>query len=76
MKKDIHPKYGPVKIIMPNGDKLDSFSTSSSDILVDIDYREHFAWKGGVSAVNVRSNQVADFNKKFGSLFSTPNASA
>jgi large subunit ribosomal protein L31 len=76
MKKDIHPKYGPVTIVMPNGDKFETFSTMSNDILVDVDYREHSAWKGGVSTVNTRSNQVADFNKKFGGIFAMPSASA
>jgi ribosomal protein L31 len=74
MKKDIHPKYGPINIVMPNGDKFETFSTVSSDIYVDVDYREHSAWKGGVSTVNTRSNQVADFNKKFGGIFAMPAA--
>ena len=72
MKKDIHPKYGPVTITMPNGDKFLTASTSSNDVLVDVDFREHSAWKGGVSTVNSRANQVSEFNKKFGGIFAMP----
>jgi len=72
MKKDIHPNYGPMKITMPNGDEFITASTSSADVLVDVDFREHSAWKGGVSAVNTRANQVSDFNKKFGGIFAMP----
>ena len=76
MKKNIHPNYGAVTIVMPNGDKFETCSTISGagDILVDVDYREHSAWKGGVSTINTRSNQVADFNKKFGGIFAMPAA--
>lgn len=73
MKKDIHPTYKELKIIMANGDEFTTGSTYSGDsVLLDVDFREHPAWKGGVAVLNTRANQVADFNKKFGSLFSAP----
>lgn len=76
MKKNIHPKYGPVTIMMPSGEKFETFSTSTNDVLVEIDFREHSAWKGGVSTVNTRANQISDFNKKFGGMFAAPIAAA
>ncbi len=73
MKKDIHPNYKELKIVMANGDTFMTNSTYNGDsVLLDVDFREHPAWKGGVATVNTRSNQVADFNKKFGSIFSIP----
>jgi large subunit ribosomal protein L31 len=73
MKKDIHPKYKELKIVMANGETFVTSSTYEGDsVLLDVDFREHPAWKGGIALINTRSNQVADFNKKFGSMFSAP----
>lgn len=73
MKKDIHPQYKDVKIVMANGDTFITGSTYPGDsVLLDVDFREHPAWKGGIGPINARSNQVADFNKKFGGMFSAP----
>jgi large subunit ribosomal protein L31 len=73
MKKDIHPKYKELKIIMNNGNQFNTSSTYPGEsILLDVDYREHPAWKGGVATVNTKANQVAAFNKKFGGIFATP----
>lgn len=77
MKKDIHPTYKDLKIVMANGDTFMTGSTYAGEsVLVDVDFREHPAWKGGVAMVNTRSNQVADFNKKFGGIFAMPTAKA
>lgn len=73
MKKDIHPTYKQLKIIMANGDEFVTSSTYPGEsVLLDVDFREHPAWKGGVAMLNTKANQVADFNKKFGGLFSVP----
>ena len=75
MKKDIHPRYKELKIIMTNGDEFTTKSTYHGEsILLDVDYREHPAWRGGVATVNSKANQVASFNKKFGDIFSAPKA--
>jgi large subunit ribosomal protein L31 len=77
MKKDIHPKYKELKIVMNNGDEFITKSTYPGDsILVDVDYREHPAWKGGVASLNSKASQVASFNKKFGNIFSAPTPKA
>lgn len=73
MKKDIHPNYKKLKIVMANGEEFETSSTYAGEsVLLDVDFREHPAWKGGVALVNTRANQVADFNKKFGNMFSAP----
>ncbi|MCT4635433.1 MAG: 50S ribosomal protein L31 [Rickettsiales bacterium] len=73
MKKDIHPKYKELKIVIPNGDEFTTSSTYSGEsVLLDVDFREHPAWKGGVASVNTKSSQVTEFNKKFGGIFSAP----
>ena len=70
MKKDIHPKYKELKIIMMGGDEFKTSSTYHGEsILLDVDFRKHPAWRGGVASVNTNANQVSAFNKKFGGLF-------
>jgi len=70
MKKDIHPNYKELKLVMANGEEFHTSSTYSGDsYLVDIDFREHPAWKGGVAVVNTKANQVSKFNEKFGGIF-------
>lgn len=71
MKKNTHPVYTPLTILMNNGDKFPTKSTYKGDTyLVDVYFKNHPAWKGGVASVNTNANQVSQFNKKFGSLFS------
>jgi large subunit ribosomal protein L31 len=73
MKKDIHPKYKELKIVMAGGEEFTTSSTYHGDsILLDVDFRKHPAWKGGVASVNTNANQVAEFNKKFGGIFAAP----
>lgn len=73
MKKDIHPNYKELEVVMPNGEKFTTSSTHHGEsILLDVDFREHPAWKGGVATINTKANQVADFNKKFGGIFAAP----
>jgi large subunit ribosomal protein L31 len=77
MKKDIHPAYKELKIIMANGDEFITSSTYSGEsVLLDVDFREHPAWKGGMAMLNTKANQVSDFNKKFGSIFAAPTKKA
>ena len=66
MKKEIHPKYKPLKIKIGE----DMFQTMSScredEILMDIDFRKHPAWtKKGVNTANLTNQNVNAFNKRF-----------
>lgn len=73
MKKNIHPTYKELKVTMPNGDEFITSSTYNGEsVLLDVDFREHPAWKGGVATINAKSSQVAEFNKKFGGIFAAP----
>lgn len=73
MKKGIHPKYKELKIIMSGGEEFITSSTYHGEsILLDVDFRKHPAWRGGVATVNTNANQVAEFNKKFGGIFASP----
>jgi len=66
MKKDIHPAYHPITIVMTDGTRYESRSTygKSGDVLqLDVDPKTHPAWVGGV---NLRkTGQMEKFNNKF-----------
>ena len=75
MKKDIHPKYKSLKVIIGE----DSFAMKSTyggeEYRVDIDYRKHPAWVGGgVSSASNTNKNISNFNKKFGNLSFGPRA--
>ncbi|MEK6733763.1 MAG: 50S ribosomal protein L31 [Pseudomonadota bacterium] len=74
MKKDIHPKYKELRIIMTDGGEFKTKSTYHGEsVLLDVDFRKHPAWRGGgVASINANANQVASFNKKFGGIFAAP----
>ena len=69
MKKDTHPKYKSLTVIIDK-DSFDMKSTyGGEEYRVDIDYRKHPAWLGGgVSSASNTNQSVSNFNKKFGSL--------
>ncbi len=66
MKKDIHPDYHPITIMMTDGTKYESRSTygKPGDVLqLDVDPKTHPAWVGGV---NLRkTGQMEKFKNKF-----------
>lgn len=70
MKRDIHPRYKAFKITMTDGTKFVTNSTCEADeLILDVDFRNHPAWRGGVAAqINQKASQIAKFNKKFGAL--------
>ena len=48
MKKNVHPKYHLVKVIMTNGETFEVGSTyAGSELILDIDPSCHPAWTGG-----------------------------
>jgi large subunit ribosomal protein L31 len=71
MKKDIHPDYHKITIVMTDGTKYDSYSTYGKDgdvLQLDVDPLTHPAWVGGV---NLRkTGQMEKFHNRFAS-FST-----
>ena len=70
MKKDIHPDYHEITVVMTDGSKFKTRSTygkSGDEIKLDIDPKTHPAWTGQHRIVD-SGGQVARFNKKFGKL--------
>ena len=70
MKKDIHPDYHEITVIMTDGTKYKTRSTmgKAGDILkLDIDPKSHPAWTGQHRILD-SGGQVARFNRRFSGL--------
>ena len=70
MKKDIHPDYHEITLVMTDGSERKTRSTwgKEGDVLaLDIDPLSHPAWTGGKQQV-AEGGRVAQFNKRFGGL--------
>ena len=73
MKKNIHPDYHKIKVVMTDGSHFETKSTwgKEGEILrLDIDSKSHPAWTGGVQKV-LDKGRVSKFFKKFSNLRST-----
>lgn len=71
MKKDIHPKYHMINVVMTDGSKFQTRSTwgKEGDTLnLDIDPKSHPAWTGGQQTLIDRGGRVSKFKQKFGFL--------
>ena len=67
MKKDIHPEYHEIKVVMTDGTELTTRSTwgeTGETLKLDIDPKTHPAWTGEHRLVD-SGGQVAKFNKRF-----------
>lgn len=67
MKKDIHPDYHEVTLIMTDGTEIKTRSTmgkAGDKIRLDIDPLTHPAWTGVYRLVDT-GGQLARFNKRF-----------
>ena len=70
MKKEIHPKYHKIKVVMTDGTEFETRSTwgKENDVMkLDIDPKSHPAWTGEHRLVD-SGGQVAKFNKRFENL--------
>jgi large subunit ribosomal protein L31 len=68
MKKDIHPDYHKIKVVMTNGDEFETYSTYGSEgdkLQLDIDPNTHPAWTGGSQQLIDRGGRLSRFKKKF-----------
>ena len=71
MKKNLHPDYHEIKIIMTDRTEFATKSTygKPGEILkLDIDPVSHPAWTGGNAQIREDAGQVARFKKKFGNI--------
>ena len=71
MKKNIHPNYHKIKVVMTDGSHFETMSTWGKEgetLKLDIDSKSHPAWTGGKSSLNETEGQVARFQKRFKGL--------
>jgi len=70
MKKDIHPEYHTIKVVMTDGSEFETRSTMGKEgdtIRLDIDPKTHPAWTG-VHRLMDSGGQLAKFKKRFQGL--------
>lgn len=68
MKKDVHPDYHKIRVIMTNGTEFETYSTygeEGSKLQLDIDPTTHPAWTGGSQQLTDRGGRLSKFKKKF-----------
>lgn len=68
MKKDAHPDYHYITVLLNDGSKYLTRSTwgAAGDVMtLDIDPTTHPAWTGGGQQLLDRAGRVSKFNKKF-----------
>ena len=73
MKKNIHPNYHKIKVVMTDGSNFETMSTLGKEgdsLKLDIDPKSHPAWIGGTQKV-LDKGRVSKFFKKFKNLRST-----
>ena len=70
MKKDIHPEYHEIEVVMTDGTTFKTRSTygeAGESLRLDIDPKVHPAWTGEHRLID-SGGQVAKFNKRFQNL--------
>jgi len=68
MKKDIHPDYHKITVVLTNGETFETYSTygeAGQKLNLDIDPSSHPAWTGGNQQILDRGGRVSKFKKKF-----------
>lgn len=68
MKKDLHPDYHMVKVVMTDGTEYmtrSTFGKEGDTITLDIDPSSHPAWTGGSGKLLDRAGRVSRFKDKF-----------
>ena len=70
MKKDTHPEYHEITVVMTDGSEFKTKSTWGKDgdtLRLDVDPKTHPAWTG-IHRLNDSGGQLAKFNKRFQNL--------
>jgi len=73
MKKNIHPNYHKIKVVMTDGSHFETRSTWGKEgdtLKLEIDSKSHSAWVGGSQKI-LDKGRVSKFFKKFANLRST-----
>jgi large subunit ribosomal protein L31 len=68
MKKDIHPDYHKITVVMTDGTKFETRSTYGKDgdtMQLDIDPKSHPAWTGTGQRLMDTGGQISKFSKRY-----------
>ena len=68
MKKEGHPDYHKIKVVLTNGTEFETYSTYGSEgdkLQLDVDPMTHPAWTGGSQQLVDRGGRLSRFKKKF-----------
>ena len=68
MKKDIHPSYHKITVVMTDGTEFETRSTygkAGDTLKLDIDPKTHPAWTGGGTHLIDRGGRLSRFKKKY-----------
>lgn len=68
MKKDIHPDYHTINVVMTDGTTYQTRSTYGKEgdtLNLDIDSKTHPAWTGGNQHLIDRGGRLSRFKDKF-----------
>lgn len=71
MKKDIHPDYHEIKVIMTDGSEYVTRSTYGEEgatLHLDIDPKTHPAWTGGSQQLLDRGGRLSRFKSRYKGL--------
>lgn len=71
MKKDIHPDYHEITVVLTDGTEYKTRTTWGKEgdtMRLDVDPISHPAWTGGTQRLVDAGGQVAKFNKRFKDL--------
>ena len=70
MKKNIHPNYHKIKVVMTDGSDFEtrsSWGKEGETLKLDIDSKSHSAWIGGSQKI-LNKGRVSKFLKRFKNL--------
>jgi large subunit ribosomal protein L31 len=72
MKKEGHPEYHFITVVMTDGTSYQTRSTygqAGATLSLDIDPTSHPAWTGGSQTMLDRGGRVSRFNERFKGFF-------
>ena len=68
MKKELHPEYHKITVVMTDGTTFETFSTygkENDELKLDIDTNTHPAWTGGGQHLTDRGGRLSRFKAKY-----------
>ena len=71
MRKDIHPDYHRIKVVMTDGTEYVTRSTYGAEgdsLVLDVDPRTHPAWTGSGQHLVDRGGRLSRFRERYGGL--------